>query len=183
MSTRYLKLCLLWLCFPNIWISIFSLKFILYFSSNFVLFYFKPPIKILLFFKIAGRLSFFVLLLVPHSFSFADSVSSYLLELLVVYAAVCSSVLPYFYWVSLYVLSLIFQLLHYVLSKVLVLLHFPSPFIDIHAHPDHIFWPFLLLFVRGCSFGDANHSACMNLCFSPLLAFVWSLFIAFFMCL
>ncbi len=46
------------------------------------------------------------------------------------------------------------------------------PLIHFGRLPVNIFQSFLVLLVRGCSFGDANHPACMNLCFLPLLASV-----------
>jgi hypothetical protein len=126
----FIRLCLLWLCLlvnlsyvfiwlclHKIYISSFGL-IIFTISTNlnpFSLFY--QPMKNSNFQTRESLFTFFVLLPVSHCWTITALTWTQLLRLSVVLYATCSSVLSYFHWVSLYVLSLAFVLLLRVLSK------------------------------------------------------------------
>ena len=121
MSTYILKLCLVWLCFLYICISIFSLFILIYFSTNFYLEIFLTTNKNVPKFLVREAFLLFVLRLAPHCPSFATHRWQQLRCFFVVFDSVCSSVSPYFFWVSLYVLRQNFFFLPRVLLKGLVL--------------------------------------------------------------
>ncbi len=123
-TMSFLWLCLLvnlsyvflWLCFHEIYISSFGL-IIFTISTNLNPFcFFFNQWKTLI--SNEGELFLlFVLLPVSHCKTITALISTQLLHFCVCFDATCSSVLPYFPWVYLYVLSLVFVLLHCVLSK------------------------------------------------------------------